>query len=230
MKLHNILLFIPLGYTNARGIIPAIFNLFSARSVDNLNIIIGEGLDSVDPFPLDFGPPAVPLSSFSVGSCGTVTTSTTLTIDELQGLSTIQIKDLQMMEYSFGCVAFEISAGMSDLLTTFQGSLDGTGCNNTFSQDFTGNAGFTNVELTFAFTAKSRFGLLSFELEEVDVTSFDLTWESLDVDTTDLGDFNAALTALSDVIESTVTDAVDTLVDESLLQNALDLMLPFSIP
>lgn len=230
MKIHNILVFAPLGYANAQGIVPNIFNMFAAGAVDNLNAVIGEGLETVDPFILDFGPPAVPLSSISVGSCGTVTTTATMNIDELQGLSTIEIDELKMTSFSFGCVGFEISAGMSNLLASFSGSLDGSGCSQNFTQNFTGDAGFSDVEFRFAFTASSSFGLLSFTLEEVEITSFDLSWGSLSVNAGDLGDFDAALTALNDALETAVTDAVDTLVDEKLIQGVIDSIVPFTIP
>lgn len=186
-------------------------------------------LGAVDPFVLNYTR-TVPLGSYPVGSCDEFETTADFLIDTLSGLSTVEIIELDMLAFGAECMAFEFEAVIHNLTADFAGAIIGEGCGIEQDQDFTGLAQIVDVDFMFGFTANYTFGDLSFALNELNITHFDLTWTDLSVEFSDLGSFNAAATTLSETLVAAGENAVNTLVNATVLQGAVDLIVPISIP
>jgi len=205
------------------------FNMFSGIFTTQFNSLASTMLGQVDPFFLNYTR-SVPLGSYPVGSCDSFETTANFVIDSLSGMSTVEILELEMLAFGPSCMAFEFEAVIANLTADFEGEILGEGCSIELDQNFTGLAQITDVDFVFGFSANYTFGDLSFSLNELNITHFDLSWTSLTVDFSDLGSFNAAAETLSTTLVAAGENAIDTLVNATVLQNAVDLIVPLTIP
>jgi len=232
MKLRSTILLLALTSVNAQDIVPTLFNLFADFFVDTFNNFVATSLSGVDPFALDYSK-AISLPDTSVPGCDVVTTTATFNIEELEGLSTALIENLEMTDFIFDLPEFDVGldfeAKIEELNATFTGTITGDACGTATSQDFTGFACIGEGDFHFGFLAKSQIEA-GFTLSDVDITSFSLTWAEMGVTISDLGDFNSIADALETQMTTAVTTAVNTLVNETVIENAIGNILPFSIP
>ena len=232
MILRNTILLTILGGANAQGIVPSIFNSFSGIFINIFNSLVSDGLADADPFALDTEIEQS-LGDISTPSCSDVSTEVSFTINDLTGLSTVEINQLEMTEFCFGFpdfkVGLEFEAGIELLSADFEGTISGEGCGESTEQMFTGSASLTEAEFKFGFDADMTIEA-GFSLNSVNIESFSLTWENLTVDFSDLGDFDEVAETLTDTLTSSIEDAVNTLVNATVLQDGIDAVVPFSIP
>ena len=232
MIMRNTILFTIIASANAQGIVPSIFNTVSSLFFGIFNDLVGTALESFDPFELDFAT-EVPLGSTSVGDCNDVTTTADFTIKDLSGLSTLFIEQLEMNSFCFGLpelgLGFDFESKINLLTASFEGSIIGDGCGNKITEEFTGSSSLTNVDFHYSFTSDMTIDV-GFSLNEINITAFDLTWDNLTVEFSDLGDLNGVAEELTDALVSSCEEAISSLVNASLLQDAIDVIVPFSIP
>jgi len=226
MKLQILIVLASVCSANAQILVPLIFNRLSDRLVSVFNDFISSSLESYDPLDLDFDN-SIPLGTFEVPGCATATSAITYEVGELVGLSTAQLDDIEMTDFSSESAEFRASGSISSIQASITGELTSTACGQTISESFTGTAVMEGQNLNIAF--ESTIGTFPFALQDVTVSDFTLAWDTMDVDLDGLGDFASALDEIVETLVGAVETAADTLVNKELLQPAIDPFLPFEI-
>lgn len=230
MNLHNIILFASLGCVNAQGIIPRLFNFFFAENVEfNMNVNIAAGLSSTaDPLALDMLE-TINVDADEFNSCENTTTVVSFTVEHLDGLASLLIDEVSMTSFSFGCIGFAAAARFSMLEVFFSGEVEADGCDTTSKNSFTGEAELLNSSLEWEIITDTTTGFFSIQIDSVNVTAWDITWDSLDMSLSNVGEFSSIESELEAAISEGVTDAIMTLVDGSVLENAMNANMPITM-
>lgn len=229
MKLFSIIALSSIACVNAQdlGFVTAFINQFLFLWTDNFNDFLNEFLSTADPFELGLQN-SVGITASS--DCGDISGTATFRVEELKGLSTGQIEDLRMTRFWFTEAGFAFVAGIRKLESTISGSLDGDVCGVSASQDFEATAELRNAIFTFEIDVVSTIVPFQFTLNSVDVLEFSLDWTQLDIDVTDLGDFEDTLGELVEALEEGVISAIDEFFIERPIENSINSVLPFTIP
>lgn len=211
---------------------PTIFNTFAFLATGIFNNFVGLALGPVDPFPLNQGINKE-LGTFDIDSCGgEVTVVFNATFNEILGLAAMEIASLSMSSFGIddsGFVSgFEIVAASDAIVATFDGGIGIPGCDSYEGNSFAGEAGIGSPSFTFSFDSNVTI-FTGFSIDSVNITSFELGWDSVGINITegDLGEAEGVLESMEEQLVSVAESLVSGFVNAELLQSLLDGILPF---
>lgn len=233
MKLLTTILFALLGGVSAQqDWIPPIFNQVSSFIVGPVNQVLDDNLSGLDPVTLGYNV-EVPLGTYSIGDCDDAEADASFEIIDLLGFSTLKLDTFEMTVFDLGfpaCyIGFDFKTTLDALNATYVGSVNSEGCSGTTTEPFSGLTTLNGVLFEFSFYADITFDI-PLSLNNFDVNAFALTWTDLDVGFSDLGDLTPVVDELTVAIEESVTTAIETLVNATLLQDAFDDAVPILFP
>ena len=162
---------------------------------------------------------------FDIDFCDNTEVLVTTTISDMEGLSSLQITDTRMTSFQSTGSTFEVSAILDNLELSFEGVVEGFGCDDSISDFYTSTSTIINPTLSFTASTSST-GVLSVTLSTVEVTNVTLSWDSIEIDMTGIDDFGSVESQVQDALAEKLGEASRTSVNDAVIQEAIEAVLP----
>ena len=228
MNIYSVLILSCLaGHASAGVFVPVVFNIFSGSAVDTFNNVIGDALANFDPYV--FGNTFnKALGTIQNDDCGQIEAAVEFTLQELTGLSGMRISEIKMESFDredSGTIAgFSTEMEVDELLINMDGILDVEACNEQEEQAFTGDARITNAVFKFKFDADVKL-LGGFTVNSIDIETFELLYDDLGAEFSDMGPFAEVQEELTEVLESQAQSILSSTINATFLQDTIDAIL-----
>lgn len=212
------------------NIIPFFFNLVSKTIFATTPMGPTEALvrtNTSDPLTIDMAE-EVTVGVFDLNSCESTTVMVTFTVIDMEGLSTLQMEDINMTMYQWTGSSFKASGILDFLEVSFLGVVEGDGCTSSMSHFFSGTSTLINPTLSFTASTTST-GLLSITITSIDITDLTLNWDSIDVNMTQIDAFSNVSSEVESAVAVGVANATQTIVNEAFLEDAIEDILPLDL-
>ena len=230
MKLFKIILLSSVGCSNAQIVRPFFNSFISPLLTGGFSDLLQSALSSVEPLAIGL------TSSIDVGNppgCSGET-KVSFTVGNLYNISTLSLSTLEMSSFCFSLPSFGvgmlIESGIPSLLVTLEGNVTSSDpdCG---SLGFTGSGGITDVAFNFGFDAAMQFAITSFSFDSLNISAFEFSWNAISIELSNLGDdFESIAEDIENLLNEEVKGVVLGVVNATLLQDAVDTIVPFSIP
>lgn len=216
--------------------VPFVFNIISGPATDVFNLLIGTALGVVDPFLIN-QPYDLEVGERDLEDCPNNPTKVyaAFTANEAKGLSEFEVENLSMTGFKLNSTGtmggFDLKlAGGDNIAIDVSGTIGPKEVDCPAATyppiEFTGVALVSSPAFDFGLEGEIQFS--PFQLKSGTVGAFSLTWNTISITFSDLGDiYDDIVNDISELLIESVEGVVNDYINKEFLQATIDSVLPF---